>query len=296
MPNIQLPKQLHPGFGRPNIKPSGPIAIDKSNPLSQNLIFCGVVVPTGLHELVSNKHYLLPNAVIRPGFDGGFVAEYNGVDTDDFGIDPIHITAGGAQSLASGSILERVAKTNPRGDSWMIYRDNVDTDDWLSYTFNYNNSKMSVRFKNDHNAVSVIDPTIPALGTRLIGSGTFHNIRGVNTIQTEGYVDGRYDEQTLILYGSVDFTFMDRIKLGGTHTYEGEPAIGLMCVWDEVMSLEKHLVWQADPYQILRPAVPMQYFTASAAPPAVTAKPWGAHALDRQYAAIAAHRLGGILQ
>ena len=38
------------------------------------------------------------------------------------------------------------------------------------------------------------------------------------------------------------------------------------------------------------------FTTSGGAPPAVTAKPFGHHLLDRQYAAIAAHRLGGLLQ
>lgn len=58
------PRLLMPELLIPNRKPIGPVVMDESNPFTQDMLFYGIVTPSGLHDVVNNDFYPLPNATI----------------------------------------------------------------------------------------------------------------------------------------------------------------------------------------------------------------------------------------
>ena len=274
---IQLPKLSHPDFALPNVKPKRPVEIDWDNPLTKGLVGCWLV-----SDGPKNPQNLASGSVIGNGTSlyGEQRADHwhsaiavNGNDL--LGHEDLPISGSGNDKEVPASTILSICAPESVGSFYgtlgcsrecnseagtgagfsrglAIYMQGAapyDVDVMTAYEAVYTGSKR---------IDSIVD------GAKLI-------ITATNAFDAG---DG-YPNCELIINGQVATLPADDFWRYGagvsTNTlYDNDRGYwtgNLYCyaVWDREMSLEQLARLNADPYQILKPAIPLTYFVPAAA-------------------------------
>lgn len=238
---LRLPKQFHPDFSRPGVKPTGAVEVDWSNPLARGLKLAylpelgvelvikqlpsAVTAPLSVHggekQLISdavNNYYadLLPTVT----FDAGLTIVFSAY------IDSI---AGYVFDNTGGGARTAFADT---GSSWFLYLGNQ-TRSYVSYDF------------------------LPA-GEHRICVISYKRTDPTNTIY---YSNGKkYDRFGSGATATAVYSFSPHLmqRYNGPNKLNG--GVGSFFVLDRAVSEAEAQQLSIDPYQILKPAQPMMLF------------------------------------
>lgn len=261
---LKLPKRLHPEFKRPNIKPEGPFVLDTNNPIVDRLQHCFVVDGNSIVDLVTGrriktssytktKHSIF-GGELQVTTDDQYLADYFDIDrfdgNGDFSVVFRATTRNQGAVADISTVLELGAKTGTAKGYLRIQQHTRDAGSGVpgSYYFatyaNYGTTACYVSgpgapdYKRWDNAAFVRD------GNNLIG-----------------YTDGaeRYNEYSVskrnIFYGGGG-----RIKLlQGQSTFQ--PSFSYLYVFTRALSPAEVKSLNDDPYQILKPANDLYYFS-----------------------------------
>lgn len=261
---LKLPKRLHPEFKRPNIKPEGPFVLDTNNPIVDRLQHCFVVDGNSIVDLVTGrriktssytktKHSIF-GGELQVTTDDQYLADYFDIDrfdgNGDFSVVFRATTRNQGAVADISTVLELGAKTGTAKGYLHIQQHTRDAGSGVpgSYYFatyaNYGTTASYVSgpgapdYKRWDNAAFVRD------GNNLIG-----------------YTDGaeRYNNYFVskrnIFYGAGG-----RIKLlQGQSTFQ--PSFSYLYVFTRALSPAEVKSLNDDPYQILKPANDLYYFS-----------------------------------
>lgn len=261
---LKLPKRLHPEFKRPNIKPEGPFVLDTNNPIVDRLQHCFVVDGNSIVDLVTGrriktssytktKHSIF-GGELQVTTDDQYLADYFDIDrfdgNGDFSVVFRATTRNQGAVADISTVLELGAKTGTAKGYIRIQQHTRDAGSGVpgSYYFatyaNYGTTACYVSgpgapdYKRWDNAAFVRD------GNNLIG-----------------YTDGaeRYNKYSVskrnIFYGGGG-----RIKLlQGQSTFQ--PSFSYLYVFTRALSPAEVKSLNDDPYQILKPANDLYYFS-----------------------------------
>jgi len=249
-----LPKHLHPDFAVKRRKPLGLVEIDWSNPLSRGLTGLWLVGKEPLQNAVTGTFTLVTGS---PTFKQG-----------------------GRVFAASSDVY--IHATGAAGDP------SCDLINDLTYCCFFNYKDSGTAFQN---LIGIRDGATAQGGLRLESNGnvpqfyasptTTDATTALNTLPegTPVMVSGSHaanDDVTIYVNGTLEGTGNTNITQQALGIYIGNQAnllqecdstVQLACQWNRVLNPTEHAALSADPYQILKPAVPISYFTAGAAPP-----------------------------
>lgn len=264
---FELPKRSHPDFAIPGKKPLGGVEIDWSNPLSKKLEYC-FLGTQGARNLVNGvPDVLTGNTVLRRDhlyFDGN-VSSTVEIQTpfDKIG-DSVFSTfiIADNDSTAANPIL--IARGDTSANEWMLRLTHVNTS--VSRLSFYANTGQTNNAPAD-------------LLDRVGGSYGFSY--GDSTEKNVVYHKG--DKLTTDSSGTlVDVSGVSKpLTLGGADAHTGrvlKGSIYYVLGFSRYLTDREHKSLQQDPYQILKPATPMHYFTPTAgAPPSLFQAAWAAN-------------------
>ena len=257
---IPLDKRFHPDFANPRVKPVGPVVIDESNEFATNLIerrlFRGTTRSVDGREVsVSESLSYTRN---RASFNGssdvinyGDVTKLNTLS---------HLTVSTIITLNNPTTSEVIIDKNEPGygNGWSFFFNTVginanDTFDvyWANGSA-VSRPQPSTSFSRTgtYHIVFVLDPTQPVLDRARLY---------VDSIDVTVGKTGSSPATTL----GVGEDYLIGKKSGGDPLpFSGE--MGHVFMWDEAFTPEKVRRFTRDPYQVLKPAIPMKYFVGAA--------------------------------
>lgn len=246
-------RAFNPRLFEPGIKPVGELEINPRSSISKNLKFFGLVVEGGMFDVVKQRLYPLPNAVIRSHHNMGLVAEYN-VTTDVVPIEPVYIRSAN-RKVTYATISTRVSDAGDFEAQINHFHRNGGADWYFGHYYYWATTYPRTNWRGDHNSiVTVGGDTSLGYNDRAINSITAHNIRGGTLArQSDAYTNNVYSIDDATLYGS-QFDFYDELLFNRntTGTAVGHTATSMMALWDAEWSAAQHRSWQNDPYQVVR--------------------------------------------
>ncbi len=267
-PGLWLPDRRleSPILFEPQRKPTGRMTLDPNNRIANRTMFCGLVVPGGLYDIVSGITHALPNATIsrrhnQVGSGNELVATYDGVTSDILTIPKLEITGFdtptgrgdfGYGHISSQDVLQ--AQTTRAFE----YTNAGRATDEATVTYSWGHTVMGYAAKATQNGTFCVDPSPDEQdiwGKLQVGSAAIFNpYNDAAGLQMySDYYRGGYASDDGFLYSDY-YTYFDTLELGGgVHgTLFGKVSISMLIFWQN-MSFADHKSWQADPYQILVP-------------------------------------------
>jgi len=252
VPVFTLPKSSHPDFALPNVKPKGPVEIDWSNSLSRGLVsyalfgrngsnateilydVFGIGVDSGLtFTTVGSDGGLL---LSQPGDTGWLVVAETGFDADVF-------------SDHEATYAVRLRRNSADNNTFSAF-----TSSTLSHYPFSGVMYMSIFRDNRLTLTGVYDSAL---------DDTLHNVvvtssDSANEYKT--YTGGIVRDTTTASWGLPNNT-IDRALLDGNYK-----DAGFFGLWNRALTPEEVALIESDPYQILKPSLPLTYFVPAAAP------------------------------
>ena len=254
-----LGKRFHPSFSVPGKKPTGEVALDRSNPITRNLQACITQTNAGIWDLVTNA-----------GPDDGAGTRTNVVNTKGQGRD-----------YGPGSDF---FKTTPALDSVSAYTFLVVAD-----FRNYTGWFFSGPFAKTSNYGSTNSFQIFKQGGSGSGNASTVNHGGASSGTITGAQIVGSKSIAVVWDGSSVSAFVDHEKVVDTSlatappsgagwikvcsnrdTHDTEATHYLTLVWDRALSDAEARSVIANPYQVLKPIIPYHYFTTEPAPSSIT--------------------------
>lgn len=251
---IPAPKALHPDFRTPRRRPTGPVDIDWSNPLSKGL--AGVVL-YGTYTVVELVHKTTWK-MLAPAW--AFQAE-----GDTFGMgadatanlyqnDGVKFSENGLDTYTFLTVNRQIS-----GDQYDLITVLNRDGEW--------SGKPCIYSKNGGQAeVRDTDDSTEGWGTYSAATGR-KTVTGANVnagVPDGVYIDGR--RQATFAGSQSNLTGMKYICAGFTIGYDpGLTVYEMDVVWNRELSAAEHMAFWNDPYQILRPALPEPLLLATAA-------------------------------
>ena len=236
-----LDKRFHPDFAQIGRKPVGPVEIDRSNPLARGLR----LVYLGSRDFIGDtKKPVTGNYTIEGEF--AHVDEANSIDLDhDF-------------SGATGLTVYTLQRYNG-GSAFGAY---------VGTELSFNNSIFHGR-DSSNKVQSFVGSIVARAAVNSVTTGVFHRTGFVYKASTsiQCFVDGSPSgsEQTTSVPASVpNFSTM---QIGEAGTLGADIDTKYVFAWDRNLSDDELALFDRDPYQVLKPAIPMMYFVGGDAPP-----------------------------
>ena len=241
---------LAPELFEPGKKPTGPVEIDWENPLAKNLVFFGVVTHKGLHDLVNDIFYPLPNATIDSAPFGELSASYtlssdiilfrhvmperDTTTTSFAGIFAQNMSAGAPRS-------QPIALIDPLGGA---------RNDGVMGVFNSDDVRAYIGTGSGLNGTLQANPP----NTRTIISVDVLMTRVPYVRDFNWWLNGDFIENVndAPAYGEV--TPPIKFGLGGNETYVTDDSVSMLCYWGHRrLTVGDHEEFQRDPWQIVKP-------------------------------------------
>lgn len=275
-----LPKQYSPDFSNPNKNPLGPVEIDWSNSITKGMITCRV--GNRFQNELSRRRWNLSSV------DGNLIvssrgAAYNITNTaGDFTIDPLFV------GDYTGTILCGVIFRDFNGTTFTGSADNsgasiysqrvIDTDDSPTFcvttkTFASPAGQHRLWFGWDSDGTAY-----GAASTSDLSTDTYYNIgcardatgaKGLNDghlIYLNGAEEGRSEStagSALAGASDVNGTILGHGQWPIASVDNADIEVFYFYAWDRLLSDEEIRALNDDPYQILKPAIPIQYFISA---------------------------------
>ena len=265
----ELPKRFHPDFSTLGVKPKGPFSIDWAHPVTsslKNLLVCGNQ-GVNLHDLVPGTTQPVQEGTnaITPGVYGGEV----GLDFANTTATTSDVNAryqlNATGEMSEGFVLCRfICSDFVVGNAGYIYAVPVTTGNHRLYLF-CNNTGTGCGLGSTSNLGAITS----GVDTSTVYTVLFTWDSGANV---ETYVDGRLGELNTTYAGGspggpTDTFYhlgcLQNPSLGAQSPFDGQ--VHLLAVGDMHINQALGLSLTADPYQILKPAIPMVYFVPAAA-------------------------------
>ena len=264
---LKLPKRFHPDFSRPNKKPVGPVEIDWSNPITLGLIGAYVFNRhTGYQDLVSKQHLsafgsasLKPVGSVRRNYGVSCSDDQNSYMTGDsavyraritdkltafIDIDYRDATSGGTNGFLFGDVQLTGTDYN-----WGIYIDG---------SANYN-----VFVKNDSGTAK----QTPDVASGAVNGGDF--ITDTLCLRYDGtnldFLRNGAQAATTTQSGNVQSNALNLSFDRWNSANDEEVNYRVALIFARALSDHEIKALHDNPYQILKPAVPLYYFTGAGA-------------------------------
>ena len=250
----QLPKLYHPDFALPGVKPKGPIEIDWDNSITRGMVACVPLQGVPI-DLVTGKMWTVAGAT----WNGDHSLEFTNATSDQltcpdsfdfygaggFGVALVytHIDTASGAFLTMFSLDQSAHNTT----AFAQFRDNTDTLE----LFIAGTSKSATGAM----AGDGLTQTHVFAGGQGVGTKNYIYYQdGTELINTTGSVATTNTAMTPA-FGSVDNL--------GSRALNGQLRFG--CIWIRELSPGEAVSLSLNPYQILRPQIPLTYFVPAAA-------------------------------
>lgn len=242
---LKLPKQYHPDFARPGVKPTGNVEIDWSNPLARGLRHC--IVQTGRRDLVSG--HVHPGIAVTYDAARGVVLDGSAFSRLDYNT--------GVNAPAELSVYCSASYDSITADATLIDVNNID---FLIWADTYGGKLRPAIFAG----LAVYGTDVgfsPSSSSEYVKWGGRANA-AANTGAL--FVDGKVSVADTSI-GTRAWESSANIAFGGQYNYSRlmSGAFEFIFMWDRELSDAEFAAINDDPYQILKPAQPMMLFTSA---------------------------------
>ena len=248
---VKLPKQFSPDFSRPGVKPVGPVEIDYSNLITRKLSLVLLGNQQTPINLVNGKHLTINGSITHSPQNGWMfgntTADYISDSSLEYGVSGRFSSyiVGDAEQNASGGLPTYIARGDVGSNEWMLRHKENGILGFYAHNGSFNTNSPLGRLSYDEQQV--------------VGF-SFDTADKV-----EIYINGSSQAQDTS--GSFSGTSSKPLTIGAADGDANRPFAGsmnLVVMFSRLLSDAEHRSLAKDPYQILKPAVPQFYFTASA--------------------------------
>lgn len=247
---LKLPKQFHPDFSRPGVKPTGAVEIDWSNPLARGLKVCLLGSSQRATNLADQANPLTINGNVTHKALDGFVfgdtvSDYISDASTDY-----------AQTGKFSAFLVVKAESSSGSLPTFIARGDASAGEWM---FRHNNSG-AVRFYANGGTWNTTSANLLSYGIKQTVGFTADTGSGLSV-----YVNGAVANTA---GGSFLNASTKPLTVGAADGDSNRPYAGsmnLIIIYDRLLSDQEHAELNRDPYQILKPAVDFYLYAAQAA-------------------------------
>lgn len=242
---LKLPKQFHPDFSRPGVKPTGSVEVDWSNPLARGLKVCLLGSSQRATNLANQSSKLTINGNVTHKALDGFVfgdtvSDYISDASTDY-----------AQTGKFSAFLVVKAEYSSGSLPAFIARGDSSAGEWM---FRHNNSG-AVRFYANGGTWNTTSANLLSYGIKQTVGFTADTGSGLSV-----YVNGAVANTA---GGSFLNTSTKPLTVGAADGDSNRPYAGsmnLIIIYDRLLSDQEHAELNRDPYQILKPAQPRMLF------------------------------------
>lgn len=273
MGQILLPKQYHPDFAQPGKKPIGPVIIDWSNSLSHGLSFFSLLTGSGngVLNLVSGKNY--QDATDFWGASGAdpwtightLSGTTRNRDVSSAASMVRALPSGGMDNTQAKTVLGKFRYASGSVDQALIHFGNtVAVQKPLMWADTVGGNLRPAFFSGS--SVFGASASIPVGRDVIWGGGYLPSTNPSVTFYVDGLQSGTANQDG----GSTSAVTNEFMFIGadGADSRDVIGGIYFIAVWDRRLSPAEHLAFNANPYQILKPATAQIYtFPSGAAPP-----------------------------